>query len=79
MAGRNIRGTPKALELNRRIICAKLDASIETIKATFGTSETAKIAIAKIRVLKSNILELPPKVALINCKDVIVRFLKEAQ
>jgi CRISPR-associated protein Cas1 len=50
-----IQGTPKAREINRRLICAKLDASIETIDKVFSGSANSKIAIQKIRSFKSRV------------------------
>ena len=47
-----IRDTPKAREINRKLICAKFEASIETLKTIFKGSDTADVAIQKIQELK---------------------------
>jgi CRISPR-associated protein Cas1 len=50
-----IQGTAKARELNRQLICAKFDASISTLSTLFKASDASKIAIQRIRDLKSKI------------------------
>jgi CRISPR-associated protein Cas1 len=50
-----IRGTQKGLAINRKLILAKFDSCVETLKAVFPDLPEAKIAIEKIRRWKAEI------------------------
>jgi CRISPR-associated protein Cas1 len=51
-----IRGSKKALELNRKLIAAKFDASTETLFSVFQNSESVKRAIIQIQAWKRKVL-----------------------
>lgn len=55
-----IRGSKKALQLNRELIAAKFDSCVETLFSVFQNSEPAQKAIAEIQTWKKKVL---------NCRD----------